>query len=97
MRIVDYVDDGGFKRRVSLPDEAPDDHADMGILVGPPDLAALDLPTRHAQALNNELFDRGLLTDEDVQGRQAELTAAIKRVLRMDVLTLQALFKENNK
>ncbi len=96
MRIIDYIDDDGYKRRVSLPDDAPDTHANMGILVGPPNLAPLDLPPQHDLALNNELFDRGLLTAEDVQGRQEELSAALKRVLKLDILILQQLFKENN-
>lgn len=82
----------GRKQVVLIPDGAPDSHAKMGVLVGPPDLDVLQLPIAIEVRLHNELYNRGLLTRKDVQKRPQELFAALQAALRVDVAAIANLY-----
>lgn len=92
MREVVHTLRDGRKQKVLIPDNAPDSHAAMGVLVGPPDLDALQLPTALEVRLHNELFNRGLFTRKDVQKRPQEVFAALQSALRVDVAAIANLY-----
>lgn len=92
MRSVKFEDSRGRWSVRELPDDAPEEHASYGIVVGPPDLSPLNLPEEVETRLNNELFHRGIITVADVNGRRRELRTAIEAALRLDVETLHALY-----
>lgn len=85
MRQVDYKDEKGRYHRVKLPDDAPDDQAPLGVLVGPPDVVDyLNLPEPFATTLHNQLYHRGLFTAKDIRKRSVELQGAILAALAVD-------------
>lgn len=96
MRRLTYEDNKGRKFLVEVPDNAPDSHAKMGVRVGPPDLSSLDLPVKMEVALNNQLFDRGLITRNDIRFRMQELLASLQAAFAIDVQTLEALYHKEN-
>jgi hypothetical protein len=94
MQRIEYTDDDGYKKIVELPDSASNEEAAYGILIGPPDLDELDLPERLKIKLNNELFDRGLITYEDVKSQHQSISSALKAVFKADVVAIVNLYKE---
>ena len=78
---------------VEVPDDAPESAAKMGVKIGPPDLEPLQLPTRVEVALNNQLFQRGLLTKRDLIGRRHELVAALQSAYKVDVNLLDTVYE----
>jgi len=94
MREVTHIDSRGNMFLVRLPDDAPDSDAEYGIVIGPPDLAALELPTPIAVRLNNQLFMRKLFTLREATKRSNELFAALQAALRVDVQQLLNLYAE---
>lgn len=93
MRRTKYEDSKGRKFLVEIPDDAPDTHAKMGVPIGPPDLAPLQLPMRVEVALNNALFDRGLYTKRELVGRRQELIGALQAALKLDVQMLDMVYE----
>lgn len=66
------------------------------IVIGPPEgiVDALELPEPFATRLHNILFNRGLLTYEDVVRNPKQLNGALQEVISLDVQKLQeAYFK----
>lgn len=92
MRKVIYETPEGHKYKVLLPDDAPDSHAEFGVVIGPPDLSELGLPLELEVRLNNALFNRGLLTLQDVRRRRLELIAAWQSVLAVDANKIMELY-----
>lgn len=92
MRIVDYTDDTGRKWRVQLPDDVGDEDAALGVPIGPPDLAPLGLPEPLALRLHNALFERGLLTYQDMLKRNREIIAVWQAALNADAMSLMKLY-----
>lgn len=92
MRELVHTSIDGHKYKVLIPDDAPDDHSEFGVLVGPPDLSDLNLPLELEVRLNNALFNRGLLTKQDVRRRRLELVAAWQSVLSVDANRLMELY-----
>lgn len=73
-----------------------DDPTGAFILIGPPEgiVDALELPEPFATRLHNILFNRGLLTYEDVVKNPKQLLGAMQEALSLDVQKLQeAYFK----
>lgn len=94
MRETTYVDPEGRKWRVVLPDEAPEEHASMGVRLGPPTLASLGLPLDLEVRLHNALYDRALYQEKDVLQRRTEVFSALLATFRLDVETIVRLYKE---
>jgi hypothetical protein len=74
----------GRMYRVLLPDGANDDEAQMGIIVGPPDLDSLGLPERMQTELHNRLFLQGVFTLKDTRARRGDVIAALQGTLKLD-------------
>lgn len=88
----EWTDRDGRHFVVMVPEDAPPEHARMGIPVGPPSLSALGWPIDVEVALHNQLHARGILTRTDAMARPQEVQAAIQRALRLDVQRVQELF-----
>lgn len=91
-----YEDETGRKWAVLVPRGRAEDAA-LGVVVGPPDLrdALSDrLPETALVTLHNELFARGLLTDQDLRGRGTELQAALMAALRVDVQRIHLAYRD---
>lgn len=89
---TDYQDDDGRWWAVLVPEGRQGD-ASMGIPIGPPDLTPLGLPTGIEIRLHNELFHRGLLTQNNLKGRAREVFAALQAALHVDVATVTGLYR----
>jgi len=92
MREVEYKDDQGFLYRVLIPDNAPQEHAELGVRLGPPGLDGLDLTLDQKVRLNNELYHRRLLTKQDVLRRHNEITSALQAALKIDANQILSLY-----
>lgn len=95
MRETQYKDDIGRYRKVIIPDNAPESHAQYGITIGPPDLDKLGLSENLTTRLHNELFNRGILTYRDVRSRRGELFSALQAVLGVEVNLIVEIYQEN--
>lgn len=92
MRQVLHVDHYGRKTLYAIPNDAPDHHATMGIFIGPPSLEKLNLPLEIEVRINNALFDRGIITQRDVERKPNEVNAAIQSALKIDAQAVAALY-----
>lgn len=85
LKRVEYKDaDGRLSQRL-IPADAPDEEASAGVLVGPPPLTALGLPLEIEVRLSNELYYRGLFTEQDLKRRRVDAAAAVMAACRLDV------------
>lgn len=96
VRHVDIEKQGRYYR-VEVPEDAPANTWQYGIIIGPPDLSGLGLPSKVEVRLHNELFNRGLITKIDLRKRLVEVEAALRSALRVDVQTIAALYEEGPK
>lgn len=92
--IVNTVRQGNLKCRVIVPDGAAENTWRYGVLIGPPDLAQLGLPSDVEVRLNNELFNRGLITKKDLRKRGHEITAALQAALKVDAQAIMFAYEE---
>lgn len=92
MKELIYTDSLGRKFLVRLPKNRPDSDAKFGIVIGPPLLSGLALPVHVEIALHNELFNRGLLTLNDVRKRRSEIVNALQKALAIDAQKVYASF-----
>lgn len=90
MKIIEWTDEKGFKRKRSIKDTDPEELAQDGLPLEPPDVKRLDWDNLIVK-LHNNLFDRGLVCWRDVQYSQDGVTSAILATFRREVL---ALYKE---
>lgn len=93
MRNVRHADASGRIWITSIPDDAPDRHASMGIPIGPPDLSELDLPEDLAIRLHNALVERDILTWRDFRRNRQAVLGAVKWALRADIQALEQLYR----
>lgn len=82
-KVVDFERDG-FKWKVMVPYDAPEEMYAAGVVLGPPNLSVLSLPVDIERKINNELFARGLITKGDVRMRSADVLGAITSALKLD-------------
>jgi len=75
----------GFKYKVQVMDDTPEYMWNKGVIVGPPDLSELNLNNELRRRLNNELFNRGLITERDIRKRAHEIHAALQAAFKTDV------------
>ena len=94
MREVTYVDADGRKFVRLIPQDAPDTHAQYGVNVGPPSLAPLNLPKELEVRLNNQLYDRRILTAKDALRGKDQIFAALQAAFRVDIATISNLYGE---
>ena len=94
LREVDYQDGRGRWYRTRLPEEASDDQAAQGILVGPLDVVdGLGLPEAVATRLHNQMHARGLWTVREAVRRSHEVMAALQAAYRVDTAAVIAAFE----
>jgi len=77
-----------------VPDDAPESTWEFGIPIGPPDLGDLGLPSSIEVRLNNELFNRGLITSRDVRKNGDSVFGALQAVLKVDTGRIVQLYLE---
>ena len=85
LKRASWTDSEGRRKFVLIPEEAGEEQAEMGIPVGPPSLAELNLPIELEVRLNNELASRGILTAVDALKGRAEILQAIQSAIKVDV------------
>lgn len=84
--LVEYTDDWGRKFLVY------GESSGSSMIYGPVPLDALELPQDVNVRLHNELFNRGLLTADDVRRRPNDVLAALQIALRVNVQQIQNIF-----
>lgn len=87
MKVVEWTDENGYKRRRQLRNKDPNSMRESGVPLEPPDLDQLDWATIKRD-LHNALFDRGLVTWQDVQRSQNGVTTAILATVRRKLIVL---------
>ena len=86
LKKIEYVDELGRHYLMTLPDDAPDSEAGVGVPVGPPDVVdILDLGEPFATRLHNELYRNKLWTMNDVRRDTKKLFGILQRLLKVDV------------
>lgn len=90
MRRVLWEDRNGFLRASLIRDNDPDDVAEQGIPVEPPDLEDIDWE-EVKRLLHNELVRRQLFTFDDVQREQKGITVSVVSVMRRKIVELYRL------
>ena len=90
MRRVVWEDRNGFLRASLIRDNDPDDVAEKGIPVEPPDLEGIDWE-EVKRLLHNELVRRQLFTFDDVQREQRGITVSVVSVMRRKIVELYRL------
>ena len=86
MRYYAFEDDAGWRRRVILRDDDPDDPG-LGIPADLPDLSSLVLPEAALRDLHNTLSKRGLFWWGDVVAQRGAITKSVAMVARDHNLT----------
>jgi len=87
MRQMRWLDKDGWAHVSLIRDEDPDEAAEQGIPIGPPDVGALDW-TEVCKRINNELVEAGILTWQDVVRSQSGVTHIVERVVRKQIIEL---------
>ena len=102
MKETTYTDLRGRRWLVKLPEDMPESDANMGIPIGPPSLAELNLPEEIEIALHNQLYSRKIFTAMDVRRKRQDVAAAIAGALKLGTerileLYLKSEFSDNGK
>lgn len=94
MKHVTYINELGRKIIYELPNDALEEDAEMGILVGPPEniVEALGYPEPFATRLHNLLAERKVYTAEDISKNPGILKGVLQAALGVDIQILQAAF-----
>lgn len=90
--IVTTERNDGRKYKVQVPENATPETWKYGITIGPPDLSGLGLPPAVTTRLHNELFNRGLITKNDVRKKANEVQGALQAALNVDVSLITQLY-----
>jgi hypothetical protein len=89
MKIVEYIEKSGWKRRITVKDDATAKDYPAGIPSGPPDLTRMDIGLMLMQ-MNNVLIEAGIFNWDDVQRKPGGLQPALNVVKKH----LVALYRE---
>lgn len=92
LKRVSYTEDSGKKVMVLLPQEAPEEEAQKGILIGPPEIESLGLSEEATVRLHNELFERGILTPKDALRGRDQIMYALQATFKVDVDRIVELY-----
>jgi hypothetical protein len=87
-----WIDSQGRKWLRQVP-VGHEDEAQFGIELGPPDISGLGLSESISIKLHNELFNRNLITWDDVKQRPGEVQAALQAALKVDAGMIMGLYK----
>lgn len=90
MRQVTWEDKHGYKRVSLVRDTDPDEAAELGIPVGPPNLDFMDWEEVKIE-INNVLVQRGCLTWPDVQRNPNAITMAVRAAIVGRIVNLYKL------
>lgn len=96
MRDVEYVSPAGRMYKVRVPDEAPKENYQYGLVIGPPAelVEVLGLPEPIATRFHNALYKRGMLTYRDVVGKRQDLFGAWQSALMVDTEKILEVFSK---
>jgi hypothetical protein len=97
LRKVAYTDTEGRLKVSLLPDKALDIEAPNGVPVGPPSLEELNLPKEIEVRLNNELYNRGIITAQDAVKRRPDVLGALMAALKVDAGQIVDVYIGRNK
>ena len=98
MKAVDWTDHRGRNYRSLLPDEVPEAQAELGILLGPPDIVdAVGMPEPLATRLHNLLHRRGLYNIRAARKNPQALLGALQAALKVDMNILMQAFQESER
>lgn len=87
MRLVDWQDRAGRKRRSWVRDEDPDNMAEYGLPANPPDVELIDWE-QVKRDLHNALFEMNIVTWDDVVKQQTSLQSAAITALKNHLVRL---------
>jgi hypothetical protein len=88
VRRVEYEDLEGKKFWSTLPVDAPLKNARYGVLEGPPELTALNLPDEVRVRLHNALFKRNIFTTAQAKVSRLELISAMQEALELNPMMI---------
>lgn len=95
-----YTDAAGRQWAVLLPTGASDSEASMGLPLGPPSLAELELPLETEVRLHNQLYARRIFTLAEANQRRQDVFAALQAAFKVDtdsvVQLYQAIINDGN-
>jgi len=80
MRRVVWTDRRGWKRVSLVRDTDPDEAAESGLPLGPPDLSEIDCQ-EVLKEISNELVDCGILTIADLPRQPNAITQAVRSAM----------------
>lgn len=89
---VTYTDEKGRKKYVLLPEGAPKEEAEKGVPLGPPSLEELNLPEEIEVRLNNELYNRNIVTLSDALRDRPGIISALQAVFKVDAGSIIDIF-----
>jgi hypothetical protein len=92
MKRVSYQDSEGRNWATLLPEDMPDTHASMGLPLGPPSLATLELPLDAEVRLHNQLYARGIFTYDQAKAARQEIFAALQAAFKTDTDAVVQLY-----
>ncbi len=87
MRKVVYTDRAGYFRAAWIRDDDPDEMAEMGIPIDPPDLETLDWEGIKRD-IHNALVHAELFTWQDVLRQQNSVGSLVARVIKRHIVRL---------
>ena len=87
MRRVIWKDRNGYMRAALIRDGDPDEMADQGIPLNPPDITRLNCEEL-LRDLHNELVMRGLFTWKDFQGGRGKINSVFRTVFKKRITDL---------
>lgn len=87
MKIINWIDDDGYKRQRAIKEGEPDELAIDGIPLEPPDLERLDWEQLKRDLYHN-LMNRDLVSWQDVQFSQNGVTSAILATFKRPLIAL---------
>jgi hypothetical protein len=87
MRLVEWADRNEWRHVSMVRDEDPDNLAEQGIPVGPPDVGSLPWEDI-CREINNQLVEAGVLTWRDAMRQQNAITHIVERVVRRKIIDL---------
>ena len=95
-REVDWTDEDGRRWRRLIPDEAPDEHAEFGVPIGPISLADLNLPIEFEVRLHNAMHDRSIWTYDEARRRASDIAQAVFHTAKADALRIVELYRKRD-
>ena len=87
MKLIEWMDEDGYKRGSLLREGDPEPIREAGLPVSPPDVNLIDWDAVKRD-LHNQLYERGIFNWDDVQRAQSGVTGAVLAALKRQVLVL---------